>query len=212
MLLPLLAITVALDSRLRGNDDAIGVQWVAVAAITGTSPCKPRRRRAGDLRLRPTEGTAEPRKEHSHTDGSFPHSNLHPEHSASLWGYPRGARLLTSAPLAAAGSPFFGTPFFGDAKKGVVLPGTPGYQKPFNPVPKALTTRPSKPKPKRVAPSLPYDSSPYRRWIVATPWGCSESTLQKQPIPYRNLTNVDFNSVYFSNACSDLSRPFPDCL
>ncbi|VWC15831.1 hypothetical protein BPS26883_05594 [Burkholderia pseudomultivorans] len=28
----------------------------------------------------------------------------------------------------------------------------------------------------------------------------------------RNRTSVDFSSVYFSSACSDLSRPLPDCL
>jgi hypothetical protein len=29
---------------------------------------------------------------------------------------------------------------------------------------------------------------------------------------HRSLTMVDFNSVYFSNACSELSRPLPDSL
>src|SRR5471030_2693390 len=40
----------------------------------------------------------------------------------------------------------------------------------------------------------------------------------RSPIDYRapslayNLIQVAFSSVYLSNACSDLSRPLPDCL
>ncbi|AVB12622.1 hypothetical protein BKM09_014700 [Pseudomonas amygdali pv. morsprunorum] len=43
----------------------------------------------------------------------------------------------------------------------------------------------------------------YRRWSVGT--------IGVALLTY-SLIQVDFSSVYLSKACSDLSRPLPDCL
>ena len=68
--------------------------------------------------------------------------NLHSKHSASLWGYPRGARLLILGPVGAcARVAFLLVSFLWRRKEKKRAPGHHRVSKAFHIVPKALTPR-----------------------------------------------------------------------
>ncbi|SDS34655.1 hypothetical protein SAMN04490191_1250 [Pseudomonas lini] len=65
----------------------------------------------------------------------------------------------------------------------------------------ATASQPNGGKPPRHTSPLPQGSVSFR-----------SPMFNRAPLLTYNLIQVAFSSVYLSNACSDLSRPLPDCL
>ncbi len=105
----------------------------------GKQPGKTRRPRAGDLRLRPTEGTAEPRKEHRPTDCSF--------------------RFLTLGPVGACARVAFSlVSFFWRRKRKKRAPGHPRVSNAFKTRAEGTTTNKS----------LTWTPANTQKWILTT--------------------------------------------